>query len=117
MAVSVTNLILSKESHYSNKDIDWVQYVSDHYQNLFDTAVSRAIEKAPHYWERYRLEDYLRDIGWDPNVAWIVLMLNQFGSRLDFQNLDHILLPDMGVVRTLWQGYQQYKSQVNAIRT
>ena len=117
MPESISSFLTSKKSHYTNDDLDWVQFVHDHYQNIFDTATSRVIEKVPHFWEHYRVEDYLREIGIDPNVAWIVLMINQFSSNLDFRDLDHILIPDMNVVRALWRSFQQYRSHVGSLRT
>ena len=117
MPESISDYILKKKSHYSNEDLDWVQFVHDHYQNLFDSSVVRTIDKVPHYWEHYRVEDYLHELGLDPNVAWITLMINQFSSSRDFRDVEQIRIPDMDVVRALWRSFQQYRAHVNSIRT
>lgn len=113
---SISSVIESFGSVYGNKDIDWVRFVHDHYYNIFSTCTSYNLDKSSHYWRYYRLEDYLREINVDPNIAWIVLLVNQMSSRKEFKDLDNILIPDMYVLRGLRQSFMQYRSHLKAIR-
>ena len=115
-SASIANDLINLKSSYSNDDIDWVKFVQDHYQRLFDTCTEEELKPESHYWRYYRLEDYLREQGIDPNVSWIVLMINQMSSKLDFKEMESIRLPDMKVIRGLRQSYMQYRCHIKGIR-
>ena len=115
-AVSISKTIESLGSDYSNKDIDWVKFVYDHYQIIFGNCRYEPISGEKHYWEYYRLEDYLRDVGIDPNCAWIVLYINQMKSNMDFKECEGLLLPDMAIIKSLYQSFRQYRSHIKSIR-
>ena len=117
MAVTTfSEKLRSLETDYSSSDIDWVKYVHDHYKNIFETCKSETLNVNEHYWEYHRLEDYLREKNYDPNVAWIVFYINQIPSNVEFRELKSILLPDMGVLRGLYQSFLQNRSQIKSCR-
>jgi len=115
-AKSLSESITSLKTVYAEDDIDWVKFVYDHYQLLFNTAQYVKLDKSEHYWEYYRLEDFLQDKNIDPNVAWIVLYLNQIKSRLDFKDIDSIMIPSSDTLKALRQSFMQYRSHIKSCR-
>ena len=115
-ATSITEEFAQLKSIFSNDNIDWVKYVNDHYQQIFETAQSVEVDKSDTYWKFFRMEDFLRDYNCDPNIGWIVLMINQIPSTLDFKDIDNILIPDPDTLHSLRQSYMQYRSHVKSCR-
>ena len=117
MSVSPLSEFLQKiETKYSSKDIDWVKYVHDHYKTIFKNSRMEHVDPTKHYWEFYRMEDYLRDKGYDPNIAWIVFYINQLPSNVEFRNIESILLPDEKVLSGLYTSYMQARAHTKSCR-
>lgn len=116
MATSFTETLKSLKTNYANDDLDWVRFVHDHYDVIFADCKVEPLEHHTHYWEKYRLVDYLREKGYDPNIAWIVMMVNQMESEMDFHDMESILIPQMVTLRGVWRSFLQYRAHVNAIR-
>lgn len=89
----------------SNNDADWVEYIRDHYTTIVNTGGWIALDKFKHNTMKYRLEDFLQEEGMDTSIAWIILLINQLGSNINFINLTKLLLPDMKVIRRLREQY------------
>ena len=107
----------SLETDYSSRDNDWVKYVHDHYKNIFDSCITDVLDINNHYWEYHRIEDYLRSKNMDPNVAWIVLYVNQLPSNVEFRDIKSLLIPDMGVLQGLYKSFLQNRSQIKSCRS
>ena len=117
MAVTTfADKLRSLETDYSSRDIDWVQYVHDHYKNIFATCQSETLNVNEHYWEYHRLEDYLKSKSIDPNIAWIVLYINQLPSNVEFKEIRSLLIPDMSVLQGLYKSFLQNRSQIKSAR-
>lgn len=118
MAVeSLSTSIRALATDYSPKNIDWVKYVQDHYKTIFATCRVDMLDINSHFWEHYRMEDYLREKGYDPNMAWIVFYINQLPSNVEFKDIKSLLLPDVKVLQGLYQSYMQNRATVKACRT
>ena len=113
---SVSNELTKLKSAYANDDIDLVKFMHDHYQEIFDTSEVVVLDKEDHYWKYYRLEDFLAERYYDPNVAWIVLMINQMSSNADFKELETIRLPDQRTLDALRRTFLQYRSSIKSCR-
>jgi hypothetical protein len=113
---ALSESLLQIESKYSSKDIDWVKYVHDHYKTIFKTAHMEYLDVNKHYWEFYRLEDFLRSKNYDPNIAWIVFYINQIPSNVEFKNLESILLPDEKVLSGLYTSFMQSRAHTKSCR-
>ena len=116
-AISISEDLTSMKSPYANDDIDFVKFIYDHYDKIFETAEYISVDKTDLYWKRYRLEDFLQDRNHDPNIAWIVLYINQIPSSMDFKDLDSILIPSMSTLNSLRQSYMQYRSHIKSCRS
>lgn len=117
MAVtSFTTNLKSLETDYSSRNIDWVKYVHDHYKNIFASCKTDILDINSHYWEYYRMEDYLRSKNYDPNMTWIVLYINQIPSNVEFKDIKSLLLPDVGVIQGLYRSFLQNRSQIKSCR-
>lgn len=104
------------ETDYSSKNIDWVKYIHDHYQTVFESCKDHTLDINHHFWEHYRMEDFLKSQGYDPNIAWIIFYINQLPSNVEFYEIDSLLLPDMDVIKNLYQSYLQNKSHIKSCR-
>jgi hypothetical protein len=102
---------------YTSENIDWVKYVHDHYKTIFESCHLDTLDINAHFWEHYRLEDYLREKGYDPNIAWIVFYINQIPSDVEFKDIKSLLMPDMAVIQNLYQSYMQNRATVKTCRT
>lgn len=118
MAVeNFSSKLRSIESDFSSKNIDFVKYVHDHYKNIYETATTVTLNTTNHYWEHYRLEDYLASKQCDPNMAWIVLYINQIPSNVEFKDIKSLLIPNPSVIQGLYRSFLQNRSQIKSCRT
>lgn len=91
---------------YCSEDQNWVQFVRDHFHYLRNTAQEILLDVYRHNTMKYRLEDFLEDqLKMSKSTAWIVLMINQLNSNVDFRELNSILIPDMRVIDYLRTTY------------
>ena len=104
------------ETDYSSKDIDWMKYVHDHYKNILASCKADALDINSHYWEFHRIEDYLKSKNIDPNMAWIVLYVNQLPSNVEFKDIKSLLIPDPGVIQGLYRSFLQNRSHIKSCR-
>lgn len=91
---------------YCSEDQNWVQFVRDHLLYLRSTAQEIQLDVYRHNTMRYRLEDFLEDqMKMMRSTAWIVLLINQMNSNVDFREMKSILIPDMRVIDWLRTTY------------
>lgn len=103
--MALRDAYLGLNTDLSNTDADWVHFVKDNYKLLVETGGWLSLDKFKHNSMKYRLEDFLREEFIDPSIAWIILLINQLGSNIDFVNLDRLLVPDIKVLRRLREQY------------
>ena len=114
--VNFSSRLRSLESECSSRDIDFVKYVHDHYKNIYESAKEVTLNVNEHYWEHYRLEDFLISKQYDPNMAWIVLYINQIPSNVSFKNIKTLLIPDPSVIQGLYSSFLQNRSHIKTCR-
>ena len=111
MPSTLREMFEEQVDQYSSEDQNWVQFVRDHFQYLRNTAQETALDVYRHNTMKYRLEDFLEDqLKMPRSTAWIVLLINQMNSNIDFRELSSILIPDMHVIQYLRNTYDTVKA-------
>jgi len=114
--MSLDNKYKELITSYDCSDADWAQYVRDNLDTILASASWTELDPFTHNSMKYRLEDFLKDERLDPSIAWIVLIINQLGSNLDFIGLSRIKIPDIAVIRRLRSQYVSVRSNYNRAR-
>lgn len=97
-------------SSYSNYDLNWVQFIRDHYYHIKRRATLVELNPYKHNSYRYRLSDFLAENSIPQEMAWIVLLINQLGSDANFSELSAMLLPDVTDIRSLRDTFDTIES-------
>lgn len=84
-----------------NSDIEWVQYVTDHYRELQASAVTVEVLPTDMELYRFRLSDWLSDRGYAKRLAWIVMLLNNIKSDREFVGFQQLRIPDSSQISQL----------------
>lgn len=103
-------------SSYSSEDIEWVQFVRDHYYYIKKYCSKVELNPFRHNAFKYRLTDFCVDNNIPRGMEWIVLLVNQLGSEKDFANLAVMLLPDVEVIKNLRNKFDTIQSNRNRVR-
>ena len=102
-------------SSYSNYDLDWVQFVKDHYDHIKRKSTVVQLNPFRHNSLKYRLTDFLADNNIPREMAWIVLFINQLGSENEFCELNVLMIPDTSDIahlRDVFDTVQSHKKRV-----
>ena len=113
--ISLHSMYRSKLSSYSNYDLDWVQFIRDHYEHLKKKSVAVQLNPFRHDSLKYRLTDFLADNNIPREMGWIILMINQLGSENDFSDLNILLIPDTSDIihlRDVFDTVQSHKKRI-----
>jgi hypothetical protein len=111
MPSTLRELFEEQVDQYCSEDQNWVQFVRDHFQYLRNTAQEVTLDVYRHNTMKYRLEDFLEDqLKMYRSTAWIVLLINQMNSNVDFREMSSILIPDMRVIQYLRNTYNTVKA-------
>lgn len=114
MANTLKEMYEMQADQYCSEDQNWVQFVRDHFLYIRQTAQTIYLDVYRHNTMKYRLEDFLQDqLNMPKSCAWIVLMINQLGTNVDFRDLKSILVPDMRVIQWLTERYRTVSAQQN----
>lgn len=103
-------------SSYSSEDLEWVQFVRDHYYYIKNNCSKVELNPFRHNSFKYRLSDFCVDNNIPRGMMWIVLMVNQLGSEKDFANLSVMLLPDVDSIKKLRNMYDTVQSHKRRVR-
>lgn len=106
MSMPIHELIESQLGTYENADPAWEQFIRDHFTYLWEGAKIHkptAAYMRPH---EYNLKFYLKSISFDISAEWIVRLLNDITTDIDFINITEIRVPDMGIVKELYQTFK-----------
>lgn len=105
--MSLANSYYSGSGMYGNTDFKWVQFVRDHYLVIRDNyCARREIDSTEMYNYRFRMEEWLELNKIPQSAMWLILMLNQMKSPLEFDKLTHILIPDFSSLASLYEIYR-----------
>ena len=113
---SMHTVYASLLSSYSNYDIEWVQFVRDHYYHIKRKATIVELNPFKHNSMRYRLADFLSENNVPKEMAWIVLMINQLESEAKFCDLNIMLLPDVTDIKELREIFDNQRSHKRRIQ-
>lgn len=114
MAKTLKQTYEQQIDQYCSEDQNWVQFIRDHFLYIRSTAQETNLDAYRHNTMKYRLEDFLVDqMNIPSSCAWIVLLINQLGTSVDFRELKSILIPDIRVIQRLADRYSTLKSQQN----
>lgn len=104
---SLSETCASKLDNFSNLDADWVQFCKDHRSLIIRTAdiVTIPVDMQARY--RYSLDLWLEDYGYNSNLMWMILWLNQIPNMINFVKIEKMIIPNED---TLMKLYNQYSS-------
>lgn len=102
-------------SSYSNYDLEWVQFVKDHFYHIKRNSTVVELDPYRHNSMKYRLADFLADNNIPIEMSWIVLFVNQLGSDMEFRDISVMILPDVSDIKHLREVFdtvQAHKQRV-----
>jgi len=114
--MSLEKMYESLTTAYSNDDADWVHYVRDNLHVIMATSEWMELDPFKHNSMKYRLEDFMLEERLSPSIAWILLLINQLGSNLDFIGLTRLRIPDITTIKELRSQYVSVRSNYNEVR-
>ena len=112
---SLHSMYNSLLSSYSNPDLDWVQFIRDHYLHIKSKSTVVQLNPFRHHSLKYRLTDFLIDNNIPREMGWIVLMVNQMGSENEFCDMNVMMIPDTSDIahlRDVFDTVQSHKKRV-----
>ena len=110
--MSLIDVLNKTINYYDDIDPKWRQVILDHKSYLI--ANSRTAIISSSYMQRYvhSLKRYLRSMNYSTNCAWIVGIINNIPSDVQFTSETLTLyIPNMSVIEEL---YTTYKTQANS---
>lgn len=102
-------------SSYSNHDIEWVQFIKDHFYHIKSRSTLVELNPFRHNSLKYRLADFLQENNIPIEMGWIVLYINQLGSDAEFCDLTYMFIPDVTDIqhlRNVFDTIQSHKKRV-----
>ena len=93
-----------------NSDVEWVQFVTDHYRELQASATTVEVSLTDMELYRFRLSDWLSDRGYTKRLAWIVMLLNNIKSDQEFVGFQQLRIPDANYISQLRAQYNTFSA-------
>lgn len=97
---------------FSDDQGSWRQFILDHLDYIAQRSNSYMIDADLMYGYRYDLQRYLKEnqrIHQD--IAWIVLLLNNMGSDLEFDTPGEYVIPNDTLIQNLYYSYMTVKGR------
>ena len=110
--MSLTERLNELASDLSKSDEGWVQFVNDHFSYIRDNSPPVTISLGSMFRYRYRPEDFMRAFGYDPNITWVMMLINELKTRLEFVDLEEVLIPPIELITELRSQYDTYLTTV-----
>ena len=90
---------------------EWVLFCQDHRNDIISNSEILEIPDDDRWRYRYRIFDYLKDLGYDTNLTWLVYYINQIDLTQQVLGEDRMLyIPDLKYIRKMIQSYNSFKS-------
>lgn len=89
----------------------WYQFILDQKAEIRARAEQRVIPVTVFTWAAYDLKRWMRAERIPLSMEWIIRIINDQMSDLDFHDLESIFIPAEGHIRTL---FAQYRSGLEA---
>lgn len=102
-------------SSYSNYDLEWVQFIKDHFYHIKQRSTLVELDPFKHNSLKYRMSDFLMENNIPTEMSWIVLFINQLGSDSDFHDITTMLIPDVTDIKHLREVFDTIKSHKNRV--
>ena len=106
---SLTNTLNLRMNKYSCNDGAWVQFVRDHHETIRAQALLIPISLEDQMKYQYRLREFLKDKGYDAELDWMVMWLNQIPSGQDFTGISNLIIPPLTMISELRSKYETVK--------
>lgn len=106
---SLTNTLNLRMNKYSCNDGAWVQFVRDHHETIRAQALLIPISLEDQMKYQYRLREFLKDKGYDVELDWMVMWLNQIPSGQDFTGISNLIIPPLTMISELRSKYETVK--------
>ena len=106
--MALIDIIQSGMSRFSDSDPNWRQFVLDHKGVILQNAeVVNIIGDVMHL-VNYSIRNFLQQpqLRRDPGIDWIVRLINNLKSDIDFVDVRLLYVPQINYLTTLYQLYQ-----------
>lgn len=107
---TLSSRIGEEAGKYANQDVNWVRFVRDHFRNIRNSATLTPIAPEKMAIFRYRPKAYLESLSEDPNMDWIMLLINHMTSKSEFIDVADILIPNATYISELHTSYRTFTS-------
>jgi len=104
--MSLITILSQSFNQYSDLDPKWRQFIDDHKTYLIEQSPLMSI--TPSYMQRYKysIKQYLQSVQFNHNCAWIVQLINNIPSDIQFTGQNILLyIPPMNVIEALYTNY------------
>lgn len=94
-----------QQSNFDTLDPEWVQFVRDHYFYLRKNSTEFTITPGDNQRFAYRLRSFVSEQGGQIDMDWIICLINQLPSTMEFINRTAIKIPSYNSIQRLRQLY------------
>ena len=111
--MALTDVIESGFSQFSDSDPNWRLFVLDHKAVIIQNSELINIVGDVMHLVNYSIKNLLRQpqVNRDPGIDWIVRLINNLKSDIDFYDVRLLWIPPMNYVTQLYQLYMTTTAQ------
>ena len=91
-SVKLAERLIETQTTYGNHISGWERFIRDHKNYLIKTGDIHTLSSEEKSRNKYKLRYLLRDIGVDPVLYWVVFIMNNIDSDIEFVNLSHLYI-------------------------
>lgn len=104
--MALTDILNLTLNQYDDTDPKWRLFISDHKQYLIGQSNTATISNSYMQGYQYSLRRYLRSIHYNIHFAWIVSLINDIPTDVQFTtNVIMLLIPPQNVLEALYTNY------------
>lgn len=97
----------TQSSTFSDDQGPWRQYILDHLDNIRKTSETFVLDGPLMNLYRFDLRRFLYDkMNRHEDLTWIVLLINDIPSELEFVNIDNLIVPTDSLITKLYHSYR-----------
>lgn len=109
--MALTDILTSYISPYDATDATWKLFIIDHKDYLINLSNTATISGAYMQKYEYSLRKYLQSINYNVNCFWIVALINNIPTDMNFTStINFLLIPPMPVIEELYTTYITLKT-------
>lgn len=113
--MSLIETLSERDDNGPSYNEKWVQFIEDRFIQIRDRSEKQDISLETMARYQYRPEDYLLSLNKRPSLSWIMLLINQLPSRVDFFQLDSILIPSAEYIDEIKEVFDSIKDTVEMV--